>query len=207
MCFKMIKWKPSISYISLNSTHITSQRLKSTFLSPPVHHSSTAYLTYTDIAPAIICFHRLLINHIWKILWSHLPAHFLSKEKQPRVIRHFHFHGWPEVGIPAEGKGMIDIIASVQRQQQQSGNHPIIVHCRYLGTHLSLLHPHTGICVLHMTVEFFVFVCAAVLVQGEQVRSLHWAISWSESRQKACWTCSKLWRVYACRGLIWSKLW
>lgn len=50
------------------------------------------------------------------------------------MIRHFHFHGWPEVGIPAEGKGMIDIIASVQRQQQQSGNHPIAVHCRYLGT-------------------------------------------------------------------------
>ncbi|XP_056881318.1 receptor-type tyrosine-protein phosphatase epsilon isoform X5 [Takifugu flavidus] len=50
-------------------------------------------------------------------------------EKQTRVIRHFHFHGWPEVGIPSEGKGMIDIIASVQRQQQQSGNHPIVVHC------------------------------------------------------------------------------
>uniref|UniRef100_A0A8D3E5H9 protein-tyrosine-phosphatase n=1 Tax=Scophthalmus maximus TaxID=52904 RepID=A0A8D3E5H9_SCOMX len=50
-------------------------------------------------------------------------------EKQTRVIRHFHFHGWPEIGIPAEGKGMIDIIASVQRQQQQSGNHPIVVHC------------------------------------------------------------------------------
>ncbi|KAM7370635.1 hypothetical protein PAMP_010164 [Pampus punctatissimus] len=50
-------------------------------------------------------------------------------EKQMRLIRHFHFHGWPEIGIPAEGKGMIDIIASVQRQQQQSGNHPIVVHC------------------------------------------------------------------------------
>lgn len=62
---------------------------------------------------------------------SSLPVHFLPKEKQTRVIRHFHFHGWPEVGIPAEGKGMIDIIASVQRQQQQSGNHPIVVHCRY----------------------------------------------------------------------------
>ncbi|CAB1343682.1 unnamed protein product [Coregonus sp. 'balchen'] len=50
-------------------------------------------------------------------------------EKQSRHVRHFHFHGWPEIGIPAEGKGMIDIIASVQRQQHQSGNHPIIVHC------------------------------------------------------------------------------
>uniref|UniRef100_A0A7N8X8F7 protein-tyrosine-phosphatase n=1 Tax=Mastacembelus armatus TaxID=205130 RepID=A0A7N8X8F7_9TELE len=52
-----------------------------------------------------------------------------TPEKLTRVIRHFHFHGWPEIGIPAEGKGMIDIIASVQRQQQQSGNHPIVVHC------------------------------------------------------------------------------
>lgn len=28
---------------------------------------------------------------------------------------------------------MIDIIASVQRQQQQSGNHPIVVHCRHVS--------------------------------------------------------------------------
>ncbi|KAK7918855.1 hypothetical protein WMY93_010139 [Mugilogobius chulae] len=45
-------------------------------------------------------------------------------EKQTRLIRHFHFHGWPEIGIPAEGKGMIDIIAAVQKQQQQSGTTP-----------------------------------------------------------------------------------
>ncbi|XP_028651130.2 receptor-type tyrosine-protein phosphatase epsilon isoform X4 [Erpetoichthys calabaricus] len=50
-------------------------------------------------------------------------------EKQTRLVRQFHFHGWPEIGIPTEGKGMIDIIAAVQKQQQQSGNHPIIVHC------------------------------------------------------------------------------
>ncbi|KAK1793446.1 hypothetical protein P4O66_011827, partial [Electrophorus voltai] len=50
-------------------------------------------------------------------------------DKQSRVVRHFHFHGWPEIGIPSDGKGMIDLIAAVQRQQQQSGNHPIVVHC------------------------------------------------------------------------------
>nr|XP_014343789.1 PREDICTED: receptor-type tyrosine-protein phosphatase epsilon [Latimeria chalumnae] len=50
-------------------------------------------------------------------------------EKQVRLFRQFHFHGWPEIGIPSEGKGMIDLIAAVQKQQQQSGNHPIIVHC------------------------------------------------------------------------------
>ncbi|KAG8517462.1 LOW QUALITY PROTEIN: Receptor-type tyrosine-protein phosphatase epsilon, partial [Galemys pyrenaicus] len=51
------------------------------------------------------------------------------QEEQSRLVRQFHFHGWPEVGIPAEGKGMIDLIAAVQKQQQQTGNHPITVHC------------------------------------------------------------------------------
>ncbi|XP_035957843.2 receptor-type tyrosine-protein phosphatase epsilon isoform X5 [Halichoerus grypus] len=51
------------------------------------------------------------------------------QEEQTRMVRQFHFHGWPEVGIPAEGKGMIDLIAAVQKQQQQTGNHPITVHC------------------------------------------------------------------------------
>ncbi|KAI5610761.1 protein tyrosine phosphatase, receptor type, E, b isoform X1 [Silurus asotus] len=45
------------------------------------------------------------------------------------MAQHFHFHGWPEIGIPSDGKGMIDLIAAVQKQQQQSGNHPIVVHC------------------------------------------------------------------------------
>uniref|UniRef100_A0A8C7FZB0 Receptor-type tyrosine-protein phosphatase alpha n=1 Tax=Oncorhynchus kisutch TaxID=8019 RepID=A0A8C7FZB0_ONCKI len=50
-------------------------------------------------------------------------------ENKARAVRQFHFHGWPEVGIPSDGKGMINIIAAVQKQQQQSGNHPITVHC------------------------------------------------------------------------------
>uniref|UniRef100_A0A7N4PFC8 Receptor-type tyrosine-protein phosphatase epsilon n=1 Tax=Sarcophilus harrisii TaxID=9305 RepID=A0A7N4PFC8_SARHA len=53
-----------------------------------------------------------------------------NQEKKSRLVRQFHFHGWPEIGIPAEGKGMIDLIAAVQKQQQQTGNHPITVHCR-----------------------------------------------------------------------------
>uniref|UniRef100_A0A7M4FPR6 Receptor-type tyrosine-protein phosphatase alpha n=1 Tax=Crocodylus porosus TaxID=8502 RepID=A0A7M4FPR6_CROPO len=52
-----------------------------------------------------------------------------TRENKSRQIRQFHFHGWPEVGIPSDGKGMINIIAAVQKQQQQSGNHPITVHC------------------------------------------------------------------------------
>uniref|UniRef100_A0A7N6F7V1 Receptor-type tyrosine-protein phosphatase alpha n=1 Tax=Anabas testudineus TaxID=64144 RepID=A0A7N6F7V1_ANATE len=52
-----------------------------------------------------------------------------NRENKARAVRQFHFHGWPEVGIPTDGKGMINLIAAVQKQQQQSGNHPITVHC------------------------------------------------------------------------------
>uniref|UniRef100_A0A672Z9J7 Receptor-type tyrosine-protein phosphatase alpha n=1 Tax=Sphaeramia orbicularis TaxID=375764 RepID=A0A672Z9J7_9TELE len=47
--------------------------------------------------------------------------------KETQTSRFFFFS--PDVGIPTDGKGMINIIAAVQKQQQQSGNHPITVHC------------------------------------------------------------------------------
>uniref|UniRef100_A0A8C6L860 Receptor-type tyrosine-protein phosphatase epsilon n=1 Tax=Nothobranchius furzeri TaxID=105023 RepID=A0A8C6L860_NOTFU len=58
-----------------------------------------------------------------------LTKKLVRQEKQSQHVRHIHFHGWPEIGTPAEGRGMIDIIAAVQRHQQQSGNRPIVVHC------------------------------------------------------------------------------
>lgn len=78
--------------------------------------------TKLSVSAALSCMKKALSS----------PSH---QEKQSQHVRLFHFHGWPEIGIPADGRGMIDIIAAVQRQQQQSGNHPIIVHCRW-GTSL-----------------------------------------------------------------------
>ncbi|CAH1242713.1 PTPRA [Branchiostoma lanceolatum] len=52
-----------------------------------------------------------------------------KQEGKPRTVQQFHFHGWPEVGIPDNAAGMIDLIGQVQKQQQQSGNGPITVHC------------------------------------------------------------------------------
>lgn len=83
------------------------------------------------------------------------------KEKQTRVIRHFHFHGWPEVGIPAEGKGMIDIIASVQRQQQQSGDHPIVVHCRWLRGRLIHTVAQTAAFIYFFILNVSVLLCCS----------------------------------------------
>ncbi|XP_019632426.1 PREDICTED: receptor-type tyrosine-protein phosphatase epsilon-like [Branchiostoma belcheri] len=52
-----------------------------------------------------------------------------TKEEESRTVQQFHFHGWPEVGSPDNASGMIDLIGQVQKQQQQSGNGPITVHC------------------------------------------------------------------------------
>ncbi|KAG7256351.1 hypothetical protein CRUP_024883 [Coryphaenoides rupestris] len=71
------------------------------------------------------------VEDFWRMMWDWrlLAIRGRCNEKHARHVRHFHFHGWPEIGTPSEGRGMIDLVASVQRQQQQSGNHPIIVHC------------------------------------------------------------------------------
>ncbi|EMP42177.1 Receptor-type tyrosine-protein phosphatase epsilon [Chelonia mydas] len=77
------------------------------------------------------------VEDFWRMVWE-WKCHTIvmltevqerEQEKQSRLVRQFHFHGWPEIGISAEGKGMIDLIAAVQKQQQQTGNHPITVHC------------------------------------------------------------------------------
>ncbi|XP_061412403.1 receptor-type tyrosine-protein phosphatase alpha-like isoform X1 [Lethenteron reissneri] len=67
-----------------------------------------------------------------KLIGSYTAREFVissGKDNKSRQIRQFHFQGWPEVGIPDDGKGMIGLIADVQRQQQQSGNQPIVIHC------------------------------------------------------------------------------
>ena len=39
---------------------------------------------------------------------------------------------WPDEGVPPNGYNMMELIESVQKQQQASGNKPIIIHCRFV---------------------------------------------------------------------------
>ena len=48
-------------------------------------------------------------------------------------VKLFQFTDWPEDmgSAPNHGTGLIDLIGQVQKWQMNSGNKPIIVHCRY----------------------------------------------------------------------------
>ena len=49
-----------------------------------------------------------------------------------RNLFHFHFTEWAERSIPLNGVGLFDMMKCVTRVQQQTGNGPIVVHCRYV---------------------------------------------------------------------------
>ena len=56
------------------------------------------------------------------------------KESASRVIRQYHYTGWPDIGSPDSGTGLIDLIGQVQRWQQQCGDTTVAVHCRHVST-------------------------------------------------------------------------
>ena len=45
-------------------------------------------------------------------------------------VKQFQYTGWPEEGVPDTGSGLIDLIGQVQKWQRNSGDKPIVVHCR-----------------------------------------------------------------------------
>ncbi|EPB91123.1 hypothetical protein HMPREF1544_02003 [Mucor circinelloides 1006PhL] len=58
--------------------------------------------------------------------------------QEPRIIRHFHYRGWQDHGVPDDPVGTLHLVKLVQKsqkefkqkQQQQNGDDgPIIVHC------------------------------------------------------------------------------
>ncbi len=47
-------------------------------------------------------------------------------------VKLYQFLDWPEDPgtAPSNGSGLIDLIGQVQKWQMNSGNKPVIVHCR-----------------------------------------------------------------------------
>ncbi|XP_033636369.1 receptor-type tyrosine-protein phosphatase alpha-like [Asterias rubens] len=46
-----------------------------------------------------------------------------------KLIRQYHFHGWPEVGSPETATSLIRVIGLVYDYQHDIGRFPILVHC------------------------------------------------------------------------------
>jgi len=75
----------------------------------------------------------LLIEHVDQ----HQQADFISRDLKltnsqsgkSRMIRHFQFTSWPGNETPQNGSGIIDYIGQIQRWQQQTGDHVVVVHC------------------------------------------------------------------------------
>ena len=61
------------------------------------------------------------------------------------MVRQYHYTGWPDVGSPESGSGLIDLIGQVQKWQQNSGNTAITVHCRYAQVSAALLNLSQGL--------------------------------------------------------------
>ena len=49
---------------------------------------------------------------------------------ETRVVYQYNYISWPRGSTPTDGAGLIDLIDQVNRKQQQTGNKPIVVHCR-----------------------------------------------------------------------------
>ncbi|XP_077980927.1 receptor-type tyrosine-protein phosphatase alpha-like [Glandiceps talaboti] len=70
-----------------------------------------------------------------------------TKSGESRTIRHFQYTAWPEIGTPSHAGEMLSMLGRIQRQQQKTGNRPIIVHCSTGGG-------RTGVfCALSIVIE------------------------------------------------------
>ena len=134
--------------------------------------------------------------------WSHLPALFFLHRRSRR--------GRSDTSTSTAGQRWeflprAKVWSTSSPRFNDSSSSPAITPSLYTAGNWTDIT--SALCSDWSMFETFLCFCVVALVQVAQVLSLHWATFWSASRRKGCWTCSKLWKVYACRGLTWSKLW
>lgn len=52
-----------------------------------------------------------------------------SDDDVERKVRQFHYHGWPEVGLPTDAHGMIEIANRLTTKDKDGYPRPTVVHC------------------------------------------------------------------------------
>ena len=63
----------------------------------------------------------------------HYVRYVLQKSDKPLTVRHFQLGSWPESSdYPAGLDVIIDLMETVEKWQQASGNSSITVHCMYV---------------------------------------------------------------------------
>lgn len=52
-------------------------------------------------------------------------------EGSSQHVKQFQYTGWPSQGVPSSAVGLIDLREQVEKWQRNSGDKPIVIHCRY----------------------------------------------------------------------------
>lgn len=71
------------------------------------------------------------LRQLGYIATGHLLLYILPpQDGSSLLVKQFQTTTWPEEGVPETAAAMIDLIGQVQKWQMNSGNKPIVVHCR-----------------------------------------------------------------------------
>ena len=58
------------------------------------------------------------------------PIHTQSEVSNSLVVHHYHYQSWSESKAPEHAEGIVELCERVMKVQMQSGNRPIVIHCR-----------------------------------------------------------------------------
>ena len=75
----------------------------------------------------------LSLIHLFLHIDNRLPM-LQDVEGSSQHVKQFQYTGWPSQGVPSSAVGLIDLREQVEKWQRNSGDKPIIIHCRYANT-------------------------------------------------------------------------
>ncbi|KAG9509621.1 Tyrosine-protein phosphatase 10D, partial [Fragariocoptes setiger] len=119
--------------------------------------------------------HVTMLNECQYCDWT-ITEMKVCRDKQSRIVRHFHFTTWPDFGVPDPPSTLVQFVRAFREKVPPSNSHPIIAHCSagvgrsgtFIALDRILQHIRT-----HDYVDIFGIVCEmrrerVYMVQNEQ---------------------------------------
>ena len=123
--------------VTVLTLYVTSWLLPLSFFPPPF----TSFL-HSSLPPSLSCFLPLSLSFFSSslpfflsfpsLLLSPPPPLYSPQSGLKRMVRHFQFHDWPEVGVPGSPLVLMEFIREIQKLYiTLNTKAPIVVHCRW----------------------------------------------------------------------------